>query len=272
MNQEIYEKYEIIDAHTHIFPDKIAEHATVNIGRFYNLPMNSDGISLKLIQSGDEIGVKKYLVCSSATSPHQTESINNFIAEECSKNPKLFGLGTAHPLSENVEADIEQVKKLGLHGIKIHPDFMKINADSPENFKIYEIIEGVMPVLFHCGDDRYDYSSPKRIANIHKNFPKLKILSAHLGGYQKWDEAEEYLKGLENVCFDISSSMAFMPPEHTAHMINAYGAENCLFGSDFPMWSIKKEADRFLSLGFSEEQNRLVFGQNFKRFFEIQNL
>lgn len=32
MDSEIYNKYEIIDAHAHIFPEKIAENATVNIG------------------------------------------------------------------------------------------------------------------------------------------------------------------------------------------------------------------------------------------------
>ena len=269
---DLYSEYEIIDAHSHIFPDKIAKYASVNIGNFYNLPMKSNGLSRQLIKSGEEVGVKKHLVCSSATSPSQTRPINTFIAEECSKYPQFFGLGTAHPLSENLAGDIEQLKKLGLHGLKLHPDFMEIDADSPQCFRIYEIIEGDLPILIHCGDDRYEYSAPQRIANIHRNFPNLKILSAHLGGYQRWDEAEECLAGLENVCFDISSSMAFMPPEHTIHLINTYGAENCLFGSDFPMWSIKKEVDRFLSLGFSKEQNALVLGQNFKRFFEVENL
>ena len=30
MNPEVYGKYEIIDAHSHIFPEKIAETATVS--------------------------------------------------------------------------------------------------------------------------------------------------------------------------------------------------------------------------------------------------
>ena len=34
-----YSKY-IIDAHAHIFPDKIAQKATDNIGSFYDLYMN----------------------------------------------------------------------------------------------------------------------------------------------------------------------------------------------------------------------------------------
>lgn len=110
MDKEIYEKYEIIDAHAHIFPEKIAENATVNIGRFYDLPMESCGFSKKLIESGSKIGVSRYLVCSTATTPHQINSINKFIGRECKANPCFFGLGTTHPNSENIEADIEQIK------------------------------------------------------------------------------------------------------------------------------------------------------------------
>ena len=51
-----YSKY-IIDAHAHIFPDKIAQKATDNIGSFYDLYMNFDGTADMLIKQGDECGV-----------------------------------------------------------------------------------------------------------------------------------------------------------------------------------------------------------------------
>ena len=269
MDKEIYGKYEIIDAHSHIFPEKIAENATVNIGHFYGIPMSDCGISDKLIESGNKIGVSHYLVCSVATTPHQVNSINHFIAEECEKHPSFIGLGAAHPDSENLEGDIEQIISLGLKGVKLHPDFQKFNADSPEAFKIYELIEDRLPLMIHCGDNRYDYSAPQRIANIHKNFPKLKIQAAHLGGYQRWEEAISCLKGLENVWFDISSSLAFISSETAVKMIRSYGIEKCFFGSDFPMWSHEDELERFLALGFSEEENRMILAENFKDFIPV---
>lgn len=268
MDSEIYSKYEIIDAHAHIFPEKIAENATINIGHFYDLPMESCGMSKKLKESGDKIGVSEYLVCSTATTPHQISSINEFIANECRQNTCFYGLGTTHPNSENLEADIQQIKNLGLHGVKLHPDFQKFNADSPEAFKIYEIIEGDLPLLIHCGDYRYEYSAPQRIANIHKNFPKLKLHAAHFGGWQRWEDAENCLCGLENVVVDISSSMAFLSPENTVRLINKFGVENCFFGSDFPMWSHEEELERFLGLGLTERENRMILAENFKRFYK----
>ena len=62
MDSEVYSKYEIIDAHAHIFPEKIAENATANTGRFYDLHMDSIGVSKKLIEGGRDIGVSKYLL------------------------------------------------------------------------------------------------------------------------------------------------------------------------------------------------------------------
>lgn len=270
MNPEIYRKYEIIDAHTHIFPEKIAENATVNIGKFYDLHMESCGCSAKLIESGSKIGVSKYLVCSTATKPAQVQPINSFIASECEDHSEFIGFGTAHPESEDIEADINQIKMLGLRGVKLHPDFQLFDMDSRQAYKIYEQIEGIMPVLIHCGDSRYEYSAPKKIANIHRDFPDLMIFSAHLGGYERWDEAEEYLAGLENVKFDTCSSFAFMSRERARELICKYGVENCFFGTDFPMWSHQSELETLLSLGFTEEENRRILAENFKECMKIK--
>lgn len=264
MDSEIYGKYEIIDAHAHIFPEKIAENATINIGKFYDLAMRNCGLSEKLIESGSKIGVSRYLVCSTATKAAQVQSINAFIAAECAAHSCFWGFGTAHPDSEDIEADINQIKKLGLHGVKIHPDFQQFDMDSKEAYKIYEQIEGVLPILIHCGDSRFEFSAPKKVANIHRDFPNLMILAAHLGGYERWDEAEEYLAGLDNVKFDTCSSLDFMTPERAKELIGKYGVENCFFGSDFPMWNHDDELKSFLKIGLTEEENKRILAGNFK--------
>lgn len=269
MDSEIYSKYEIIDAHAHIFPKKIAENATVNIGNFYDLHMDGCGLSSRLVEDGSKIGITKYLVCSTATTPNQTKSINKFIKRKCDEYPSFYGFGTAHPDSENIEEDIAQIKELGLHGVKLHPDFQKFDADSPAAFRIYEMIEGQLPLLIHCGDNRYDYSAPARVANICKNFPKLRVQAAHMGGYLRWDEAEELLTGFDNVCIDISSSMAFMSAEKAIERIRRFGVENSLFGCDYPMWNHEKELERFLSYGFTEEENKMILSENFKRIYNV---
>lgn len=270
MQDFTYSDFEIIDTHSHIFPERISEKAAANIGAFYDLPMDEIGDSLRLIESGKKIGVKKYLVCSTATSKEQTESINNFIKAKCDRHSEFFGFGTLHPKMDNMEEEVERIISMGLHGIKIHPDFQKFNIDDNQAYKIYELIENRIPILIHMGDERYEYSRPHRLANVVKDFPKLKILAAHLGGYQRWDEAMEFLSGSDNLKFDTCSSLEIIPKEFAVKLIRHYGVENCLFGTDFPMWNHEKEIKRFLSLGLTYEENRRILSENFKGFFSLE--
>ena len=104
-----YSKY-IIDAHAHIFPEKIAQKATDNIGSFYDLYMNFDGTADMLIKQGDECGVSKYVVQSVATVPHQVKRINDFIVKSVEKYPdKLIGFGSLHPDMKGMEEEIDRL-------------------------------------------------------------------------------------------------------------------------------------------------------------------
>jgi len=268
MENEAFKQYEIFDAHAHIFPQKIAEAATVNIGHFYDLKMRNTGISEKLTESGEKVGAKGYLVFSVATAPRQVHSINSFIADECSRHSEFIGLGTMHPHSEDMDGDFRQIEELGLRGVKLHPDFQEFDIDSPEAYPIYERLEGKYPVLIHCGDKRYERSAPRKIAAIHRDFPKLEIIAAHLGGYERWTEAQRYLAGLDNIWYDTSSSLPFLTKPIARSFIENLGVERCFFGTDFPMWRHESEAELLLSLGFTEKVNRMIFSDNIKNFFK----
>ena len=62
--------------------------------------------------------------------------------------------------------------------MKLHPDTQMVDMDDPRLMTIYEIIEGKMPIVIHCGDYRYDYSHPKRIKRIIAAFPDLVVKAA----------------------------------------------------------------------------------------------
>lgn len=118
--------YPIIDCHCHVYPEKIAEKAVVNIGAFYDIEMSFDGKYSTLKKSMEENGVKHGIIFSVATTPHQVHSINCFIADTVKNSGGLLtGLGTLHPDSENMERDVEEIISLGLKGVKLHPDFQK---------------------------------------------------------------------------------------------------------------------------------------------------
>ncbi len=271
-NKEIAEfckTYEICDAHAHIFPEKISKKAVSSIGDFYSIPMTcKNGIADELIEYGSKIGVTHYLVCSTATVPHQVESINNFIINECKLHPEFVGFGTLHPDYDNIEQEVERIINAGLRGVKIHPDFQEFYIDDDKALRIYKAIEGRLPVLIHMGDSRYDYSHPKRLENAMKAFPKLDVFAAHLGGYERWDEAITCLFG-KNIHFDTSSSLEFLSPDYARDIIRGFGADKIFFGTDFPMWDHFSEIQRFMKLNLTDEENVRILSGNFKAYFNL---
>ncbi|MBO7636208.1 MAG: amidohydrolase [Paludibacteraceae bacterium] len=252
----------IIDFHAHIYPAKIAEKASKTIGDFYHIPMEYKGSPEQLLASGSRIGIKHYIVHSTATAPHQVESINNYIIGETIEHPEFIGFGTIHPEYENFDAELRRIKEAGLKGIKLHPDFQKFAVDCPEMDKIYDVIaELKMPVLTHAGDFRYDFSGPQRIAHVLEKHPDLVMIAAHFGGYTEWDKSEKYLVG-KNVYFDTSSSLWKISTEQAMRIIHNHGVDKMLFGVDYPMWDHKEELERFNKLDLNKEDRDAILYKN----------
>lgn len=252
----------IIDSHAHIFPDKIAARAADGISSFYNMRVRFDGTVGSLLEINREAGVDRTIVQSVATVQEQVHNINNFVSEQVKLHPQeLIGFGALHPDFPGIEAETERIISLGLKGIKLHPDFQQFNVDDPKAFPIYEAAEGRLPILFHVGDSRYDFSSPKRLYNVMKRFPKLTIIGAHLAGWTKWDEAAELFSG-GVIYADLSSSLYAMTPEHAAELIRKIGTRRVMFGTDYPMWSAVEELERFRRLPLTAEEQEDILYKN----------
>lgn len=264
-------QYPIIDSHCHIYPDKIADKAVEGISNFYDLPMAYDGRSVTLINESNKIGVCHNIIFSVATTPHQVSSINSFIAKCVEEGEGRFtGLGSLHPESDDIIADIKHIKELGLKGVKLHPDFQKFRIDDEKLFGIYEACSGDLPVLLHTGDHRYDFSNPERMKNVLRRFPELTVIGAHFGGWSVWEEAAEALGGFDNFYVDCSSSFHWLKKEKTIEIIRKYGADKVLFATDFPMWSYEEEYAYFMSLELPEADNRKILFENAAKLFGIK--
>lgn len=260
----------IIDSHAHIFPQKIALKATESIGRFYGLAMARLGTTEELLKSGSKIGAARYVVSSTATKREQVRAINSFIAEAAAKYPQFIGLMTLHqdmPLGE-IEDEIGFAIQNGLKGIKLHPDFQEIAIEDKRLYDIYGAAQERLPILIHTGDKRYSYSNPFRLAKVLREFPRLKVIAAHFGGYSEWDNLDCY-EGLDNVYFDTCSSLTFLPREKARDIISRFGAERFLFGTDFPMWSHEEELKLLFGLGLSQKELERILYKNAQKFYNI---
>ena len=250
--------YYVIDAHCHIYPQKIAEKAVGGTDRFYGVTSVNKGTIPDLLEKGDKAGIDRFVVQSVATTPHQVQRINEFIAESVNSAPHRFtGLGTLHPESEDIAGDIEHLVSLGLKGVKLHPDIQAFKIDDYRCLKIYEECEkrGLI-ILLHTGDNRYDFSNPNRLLPVVKIYTDLKVIGAHFGGYSIWDEAARKLHDIDNFYVDCSSTFGFIEKTKAKELIKQYTADKILFGSDSP-WSRADEEIRTLKgLDIAEEEKQ----------------
>ena len=262
---------EIINSHAHIYPEKIAEKATNAIGDFYDISMETPtGTTSQLICDGKKIGTTKYVVHSVATTAHQVFSINRFIKSEMDKHLEFIGFMTLqHELTEEqVNEEVEWCYQNGFSGVKIHPDFQKVDINDEKMTKIYNAVGCKFPILFHVGDNRFDYSKPEKLVEIAKKYPKMNFIAAHFGGYRCWDKYQLY-KGLDNVYFDTSSSLPFITPEHAKNIIDFLGVEKFFFATDFPMWGSENELERFMKIKLSDDDREKIFAKNIKNLLKI---
>lgn len=259
----------IADFHAHIFPDKIAEKASASIGGFYHASSNHIATFDNLLEQEQKAGIDWCVISSSATGSAQVAHLNDFISQCAASRPNVIGFGSLFPTMLGWEPELERMQELGLRGIKIHPDFQKVNIDEPKAIPMYRAIaKAGLPVLFHMGDARYDYSAPERLSNLIRQVPDLIAIAAHFGGWQAWDRSYAHILP-EQVYYDTSSSLMFLGKERTLEFLDKMGAHRFLFGTDFPMWTPETELSRFLDLGLdAATQETILFGNFQKLFFK----
>lgn len=273
--------YKIFDAHTHIYPEKIAEKAIENLGNFYNYIPQCKGVPEDLEENCRIGGVGGFLLLTVATNAHQVHKINEYAAQSvkkaCEDGFVCRGFAGMHQdlPDDEKEAELDRCIEMGLSGVKLHPDFQMIDIDDERLFPLYEMVsERGLPVCFHMGDERpqYRYSEPRKLRHVLELFPKMRAVAAHFGGYKAWDESEELLSGFNGqgrLMFDTSSSLLNLTPERAVELINSLGEDNMMFGTDYPSLNAVGELERFMKLKLSDSVREKIFWNNASRFLNF---
>ena len=201
-----------------------------------------------------------------------TAEVNQFTADYVKEDLKrLIACGSVHPRhTANILADVEQLLRLGMRMIKIHPPHQLLYPNAYlSGMKELEIIYRAaeangIPVMFHTGtsvfpDARNKYGDPIYVDDVAVDFPKLRILLAH-GGRPLWmDTAFFLIRRHANVYLDISG----IPPKSLLKYFPRLEeiAHKTLFGSDWPgpgVPDIKQNVDQFCALPISEVMRQQI--------------
>ncbi|WP_243577960.1 amidohydrolase family protein [Clostridium minihomine] len=239
----------IFDMHIHIFPDFLAKKALSGIGETSHLPPVTNATLADTRKKLKDWGISGAAVMNIATNPSQQQKVNNWAAEM--QDDFFYCFGSVHPDAPDAVEELERIKKMGLHGIKLHPDYQNYFVDDKKMDPLYEAMQALeLPVTIHAGWDPVSpdtvHTPPKNLAKIARRFPHLSIIAAHLGGMETCEEAEEHLLGLENVYLDVSMSYLFCELEQAKRMVLKHGTDRVLFASDCP-WSLPADQIDFMN-------------------------
>ena len=251
----------LIDFHTHIFPDKIAPATVAALAKAGGTkPEGGTGTLDDLERLALREDVSLCVNLPIATRPDQAASINRFAKEVNEREGRVISFGAIHPDAAEPERELAELAEAGFRGIKLHPDYQGHYADDPAVIRVVKEAKRLgLHTVFHGGVDiafpNDVHATPERMANLLSSLGEGegRVVVAHIGGYGLWDDVERILVG-RDVYFDLSYGIDHLPEEQLYRIITRHGADRILFGSDYP-WRDPADVDRVLAkLPLSDEQ------------------
>jgi uncharacterized protein len=262
----------IIDCHTHIFPDKNAASILENTAKLFNVPTFGAATAADLLKKMDSCGISHSVIHMVSPTAAGVLDTNTWLIKL--KQDRLIKFGTLHPAFKKVEEEIIRLKDGGVKGVKFQPDVQQFTPDDKKlTYAIYEALaKHGLKVMFHVGGEPLpsprDRSKPSMILNIARDFPGLKIIAAHLGGLNMWEDVYEMLAGMPNIYLESSLSYEFIKPVMAEKIMRRHGHDKIFFGTDYPFGDIKTSLAAARSVPFlTAEEKEDVLGRNAWKFF-----
>ena len=253
----------VIDFHAHAFPEKVAARALSALTETYQVEAHGEATVPGLLRSMDENCVDVSVIAPVATRPDQVRSINDWAAGVQSE--RIICFGALHPELPAPAGEVGRIVELGLKGVKLQPNFQEFEPDDRRVFPLYRAAEGKLILLFHSGQEIKAapriYARPEALARVHRSFPGLTMVIAHMGGYQVWDEVREHLIG-ENVWLDTSYCGGDLSGSEFLALIRTHGADRIVFGTDYPWGRPGKELDLMAGMGLDEGELEAICWRN----------
>lgn len=274
----------IIDFHTHAFPDKIAFKAMESLIHAGKIKAYHNGTIEDLSIKTKEAGIDYSVVLPVVTNPNQTKSINDFAISVNKKYNNLISFGGMHPDYELYEEELIRIKKEGIKGIKLHPEYQNTYIDDKKYINIIDTaFELGLIVVIHAGIDigipGDVKANPKRILNCYNNLKHKGIfILAHMGSWKMWDEVYDLLLGNDfyiDTAFSLGSVMQennkidLMDKNELKKFISKHKSTKILFATDSP-WANQKVYVEFLNkMNLDKSDLDNILGLNAKKILKL---
>lgn len=254
----------IIDAHTHVFPDRIARDTVAELAREAGVEARSDGRVSSLLRAMDEGGVDRAVIAPVATRPGQEPGILRWVTSlPADRLIPFAGLVATGP---DAVAHVHRIADAGVAGIKLHADYQRHFVDDPAADPAYAAAaERRLVLLFHAGVDiglpDPVHASPERLARVMDRHPGLRCILAHLGGYRMWDDVERCLVG-RPCFFDTAYLAGHLDEARFLRIVRTHGVERILFGTDSPWGEPAGDIAWLRATGLDGDELDRILGAN----------
>ena len=279
----------IIDAHTHIFPEKIRKNREKYFTdepafkKLYQSPKSRLIGAREMLASMDDSQVDKAVVFGFPWKDSLLfKQHNDYISEVVNRYPQRFiGLGCFDPFSDGVAEETHRcLQKAGLSGIGELAFYQSgiENSSLPRLEPVMEICRGLdLPVMIHTNEPighSYPGKTPNTLAQIYQliqTFPQNKIVLAHWGGGLFFFSLlkKEVKESLKNVYFDTAASPYLYDADVYRLAIELVGEKKILFGSDFPLLPPARYFDEMKTAGLSDDEMQKICGANAAALFNV---
>ncbi len=251
--------------HAHVFPADI----------------RPEGDIPHLLHLMDECGIEKAVAFAPffpQWGDHESDPIH-WLAKEVHAHPdRLAGYAAINPERADAIDLLRTAKDLGLQGVKMHPAFDKWNLKSEQAYRFYEKAEELsMPLDFHTGVHHYRISQyhPLLFDDIACDFPKLKLVFEHVGGYHFFQDmlavfanhtgSGNLYAGIASVLSPQKQKYWYLGPEKIKDLLWQVGEDWLIYGLDFPYNNaedVKNDLKQIHSLDISDSCREKLLGKN----------
>ena len=258
----------LIDFHTHAFAPKIAARAIEQLTVTCETRPLTDGTVEDTLRRMDEWGVDRAVLLPIATKPTQHTVINTWAKE--TDGGRFISFGSVYPKSEEAPEVLENIKALGLHGVKLHPDYQDCFVNERCLDPFYDELERLgLPVVFHAGLDPVSpdciHCDPEAAADMLSRHRKLRAVFAHLGGNEQWQRSLDHLCGAPGEVYLDTAYSLYCPDELMLKIIRKHGAERVLFASDCPWAPADRTLEKLMRIGLTDSELDLITHRNAER-------
>ena len=252
------------------------QHFPIALGQTSQYYFQRNHVMLPLpqfINQMDEARIDKVVLVNPAIKGVPVRPMNEGVAKLLRAYPDRFvGFAGFDPNTGALAVDeIEYaVKELGFSGVKSVGSALELDINDKAFYPCYSKAQELgIPILIHTGSViikgvRVKHVHPLMVDDVAFDFPDLKIICAHLGGWQYLD-AISMLLHHRNVFADLS----FWPlnPLYAGlvpwSLLEQTVSDKILLGSDYPAGQTPKEAaEAVKKLPVSQSFQQKILGNN----------